>query len=170
MTREEVKKVIQVMCDLYPNFHPADLTATVNAWEVVLRNDRAVDIQKALIVYSRTDTSGFAPTVSQLVALTVKQADTCGEEWLQVRRAICNSTYHAEEEFEKLSPLAQRCVGSPWQLTAWARTDEATIDSSVAKHFRETYKALAERQQNELRLGMAEDLTAKLTDKGATDV
>ena len=151
MTRDDVKTIIKAMCDLYPNYHPTDLTATVNSWYAVLKQDDTKAIQLALVQYARTNRSGFAPGVGELIAIANEQqadaTDNVGEEWLKVRKAICNGTYHAEEEFAKLSPTSQKAVGSPWQLQRWAVTSEETIDTSIAKHFRETYKIVAERMR-----------------------
>jgi len=36
MTRDETKRIIQIMCATYPNWHPSDLSSTVDAWHLML--------------------------------------------------------------------------------------------------------------------------------------
>lgn len=141
MTKAEVLVLIKAMMDLYPNYKPTDLERTVNSWSAVLKYDEARTIQNALITYSRTDTSGFAPSVGQLVQLA---APDTSNDWMLVRQAICNSSYHAEEEFKALPERVQRLVGSPEQLREWARTDTDIVDTSIAKAFRERGKNVRE--------------------------
>ena len=47
--------------------------------------------------------------------------------WAEVRRAVKRSIYFAKDEFDDLSPLVQKTVGSYETLREWATTDEGRI-------------------------------------------
>ena len=51
MDRNEVKKIIQIMCATYPNYHPADLSSTVDAWHLMLEDYSYNQIAIALKAY-----------------------------------------------------------------------------------------------------------------------
>ena len=71
-------------------------------------------------------TNKFAPTIAdireQVAELNNQNEEELNENaaWSIAWKAICNSGYHAEEEFEKLPPVIQRTVHSPAQLREWA--------------------------------------------------
>lgn len=149
MTREETTKILAVIGATYPNFKPEDKTATVDAWHFMLSDYDYNMINIALKAYVTTSNTGFAPSVSQLIAMTHK-ADEFNqmnevEAWSLVSSALRNSSYHAEEEFNKLPPVIQKCVGSPSQLRMWAQSDEQSIESVVASNFQRSYRVECER-------------------------
>lgn len=71
-------------------------------------------------------TNKFAPTIAdireQVAELNNQNEEELNETaaWSIAWKAICNSGYHAEEEFAKLPPVIQRTVHSPAQLREWA--------------------------------------------------
>lgn len=67
MTRDETKKIIMLISATYPNFKPADLTFTVDAWAVMFEGYDYNRVEAALKDYITSDTSGFAPSIGQLV-------------------------------------------------------------------------------------------------------
>lgn len=148
MTKEETLVIIKVMMDAYSNYHPEDMERTAKTWAIVLRDFRASDIQRALTLWMQNDRSGFAPSPGQLIGM-LDNTSSAEEEWLKVRKAICNSGYHSEEEFAKLSLASQRAVGSAEMLYQWSQTDLDIIDTSVAKQFKDGYKAVAERMKRD---------------------
>lgn len=165
MTREETKKLLAIICSLYPNFHPDDMQATIDAWSVVLKDDKFSTLQKNLIIYSRQKHE-YAPSIGQL--LDISEIEPSAEEmWVEVRKAIGNSSYHAEEEFAKLSPKTQRAVGSPRMLEQWAITDYSIIDTSIAKQFKDSYKAISEREiKNNGRIEQKTSILPEISTKG----
>ena len=146
MTRDETKKLIAIIVSIYPNFKPDNLSATVDAWSVLLKDETLLEMENMLKVFAKTDTSGFAPTVGQLLRCADNEP-SAEEEWAKVRIAICNGYYHAGEEFDKLSPRTQAAIGSPSMLSLWAQTDEGTVDSSIAKQFKNAYNSISDRER-----------------------
>lgn len=145
MTRDETKILIAAMEVAYPNYHPKDRTLTVNTWASMLEAYDYELVQLAFKKYVLTDTSGFAPSIGQIVALMqgITEGDGISEMqvWTMVYKAICNSSYHADEEYTKLPPVVQRAVGSAEQLKNWAAMDNDTVNSVIQSNVLRSYRA-----------------------------
>lgn len=156
MERSETRKIIQILVATYPNFKPADLTDTVDAWQFFLADYKYNDIAVALKTYVSTSGSGFAPSAAELIAMIHKPAQaaqlTEQEAWALVRKAAENGSYHAEEEFDKLPPMVQRAVGSANMIRNWAREDYKVLDSVIASNFQRSYRAIADSEDFKGRL------------------
>lgn len=68
MTREEVIKMLMVIQASYPNYKPPDKTVTVNMWHEMLQEYDEASAMRGLKEFIKTDTSGFAPSIGQIVA------------------------------------------------------------------------------------------------------
>lgn len=149
MTREETVKIIRIMCDCYPNYKPSDLSETVDVWNMMLKDCVYEQVSVALKAYIRSDTSGFAPSVGQLInklhEVQSPQELNEMEAWFLVSRALRNGYYGAVEEFNKLPPLVQKAVGSPDNLRNWALTDSKSIENVVQSNFMRTYRVVVNR-------------------------
>ena len=153
MTRDEVKRIIQIMCTTYPNYHPANLTDTVDVWAMMLEEYTYQEISLALKAYILTDTTGFAPSVGALVSKVRKTEELNEmEAWAMVSRALRNGTYGAEEEFAKLPPMVQKAVGRPSNLRQWAQTGAESVENVIQSNFIKTYRSVAKRENDLLAL------------------
>ena len=150
MTREETVNLIRSIVSLYPNWKPEDLTATVNAWTWALEEYPAPAIKAALQIYIRTNKTGFAPSVSQLIgaihAPKENEQLSEGEAWALVKRAIQDGNYHAVERFNDLPEIVQRAVGNPNMIQQWAATDSDEVNTVIMSNFQRTYKAILSKQ------------------------
>lgn len=144
MTREETVKIIRIMVDSYPNYKPNDISETVDVWQMMLSDYDYNLVAMALKSYILSDTSGFAPSIGQLVAkiqtITKPQELSEMEAWSLVSKAIRNSGYNSVEEFAKLPPIVQNTVGLPDQLRTWA-LDENYNEQVVSSNFMRCYRA-----------------------------
>ena len=152
MTREETQKILSVIDVTFPNFKADNLTATVDAWHFFLADYRYEDINAALKIFVSTANSGFAPSPSQLIGMINKTKELSGQieelnnqvdvkvVWGEIRNAIRNSGYHAEEEFEKLSDVAKSMVGRPGQLHEWSQLESSQIDTVIASNFEREFE------------------------------
>lgn len=149
MTRDETVKIIRIMCDCYPNYKPSNLSETVDVWNMMLEEYSYSQISTALKTYVCSDTSGFAPSIGQLInklhEVQAPQELNEMEAWLLVGKALRNGTYGAVEEFNKLPPLVQKAVGSPDNLRNWAQTDSESIENVVQSNFMRTYRIVVNR-------------------------
>lgn len=153
MTREETKKIVMIISASYPNWKPQDLKFTVDTWALMLEEYDYNQIAVALKAYIASDTSGFAPSIGQLIdkmhILTFKNEMNELEAWNMVYKAICNSGYNSECEFAKLSEACQRAVGSPANLKEWAMMDIDTVQSVEQSHFIRNYRTVLQRMRDE---------------------
>lgn len=149
MTRDETVKIIRIMCDCYPNYKPSNLSETVDVWNMMLEEYSYSQISMALKTYVHSDTSGFAPSIGQLInklhEVQSPQELNEMEAWFLVSKALRNGYYGAVEEFNKLPPLVQKAVGSPDNLRNWALTDINSIENVVQSNFMRTYRTVVNR-------------------------
>lgn len=154
MTRNETVKIIRIMCDCYPNYKPSNLSETVDVWNMMLEEYSYSQISTALKTYVHSDTSGFAPSIGQLInklhEVQSPQELNEMEAWMLVSKALRNGYYGAVEEFNKLPPLVQKAVGSPDNLRNWALTDSKSIENVVQSNFMRTYRTVVNRE-NEIK-------------------
>ena len=150
MTRENTVDLIRSIVSLYPNWKPENLTETVNAWHWALEEYPAAIVKAALQIYVKTNNTGFAPSVSQIIGCMHKPSEveqlSEGEAWNMVKRAIQDSAYHSEERFNELPPIIQRCVGSANMLFQWGQTDSDTVNTVIMSNFQRTYRAVLSKQ------------------------
>lgn len=149
MTKTEVKKIIAVMIATYPNYKPGNIDIVVDVWGDMLGGYTYEQVNMALKAYILSDTSGFAPSIGQIVEKMQLFCETETRElnemaaWQLVLRAMRNSIYHAEEEFAKLPPVVQKAVASPGQLREWAMAEDVdgTWMNVTQSNFMRTYRA-----------------------------
>ena len=150
MTREETVKIIRIMVDSYPNYKPNNISETVDVWHMMLSDYDYNLVAMALKAYILSDTSGFAPSIGQLVAkiqtLTKPQELSEMEAWSLVNKAIGNSSYDYVNEFYKLPPIIQKCVGNSMQLHKWAMTENLNKEV-VSSNFMRSYRTMVARQE-----------------------
>ena len=154
MTRDETIKISRIMCDCYPNYKPSNLSETVDVWNMMLEEYSYSQISTALKTYVHSDTSGFAPSIGQLLdklhAIQNPQELNEMEAWSLVSKALRNGYYGAVEEFNNLPPLVQKAVGSPDNLRNWSQTDTNSIENVVQSNFMRSYRLVVNRE-NEIK-------------------
>ena len=155
MTREETVKIIRIMVDSYPNYKPNNISETVDVWHMMLSDYDYNLVAMALKAYILSDTSGFAPSIGQLVAkiqtLTKPQELNEMEAWSLVKKAISNSAYDYVDEFHKLPQIIQKCVGSAYQLKCWA-LDEDFNEQVASSNFARSYRTMVARQEEYIKM------------------
>lgn len=151
MTREETVKIIRIMCDCYPNYKPNNLSETVDVWNMMLKDCIYEQVSVALKAYIRSDTSGFAPSIGQLIGKiqTISQPQELDgmTAWGLVSKALRNGYYGAVEEFNKLPPLVRQAVGMPDNLRNWATSDYQAIETVIQSNFLKNYRTAVARSE-----------------------
>lgn len=151
MTREETQQLLLSISALYPNFNPQDKSMTVDAWHWALNDYPVTAVKAALAIYVKTNNTGFAPSVSQLIGCMYMPRDnqkmTEGEAWALVKKAIQNSTYDSEAEFDMLPPAVQQAVGGAKMLREWAMTDSDEVNTVIMSNFQRSYRIAADRER-----------------------
>ena len=156
MDREETKKILRIMVDSYPNYKPSDMSETIDVWQMMLSDFTYNQVAMALKAYIMSDTSGFAPSIGQLVGKMqmISQPNELNEmeAWALVSKAIRNGFYGAESEFAKLPELVQKAVGQPSQLRQWAHSDMESIETVIQSNFIRTYRTVVKRENEVSRM------------------
>lgn len=149
MEREEFKTLVKGMKAVYaqPTFIP-DQDA-FNVWFELLKDlpyrQVSVAIQKYMV------TERFPPTIADLrekaAEIIEQQVDKMSEleAWARVRKAIGNSLYHAEEEFERLPEACRIAVGNPSNLREWGLMDSEQVETVEQSHFIRNYRTAVKR-------------------------
>lgn len=150
MTRDEVIDLQMVMQAAYPNYKPPDKTVAVNTWLMMLEEYDKRSVMMAIKAYIATDTSGFAPSIGQVIdkikSITTPKSMSEIEAWSLVRKAISDSGYNATARFNELPMTCQRAVGSPSQLRMWAQDTEFN-ENVVSSNFMRCYRTEIARQR-----------------------
>lgn len=152
MTRDETIKILMVVQAAYPNYNPQDKTITVNLWSEMLEEFSYQQVNAALKAYIRTDKSGFAPSIGDVVdkvqTIFGAESENDAEAWNLVWKAIKSSGEfeRAKRNFENLPEIIQKSIGSPGQLMEWALTQNLNIEV-VSSNFKRTYRTELQRKQ-----------------------
>lgn len=159
MTREETQELLLAISSLYPNFKPENKTLTIDSWFWALQEYPVQAVKAALQIYIKTNNTGFAPSVSQIIgaihAPTENEQLSEGEAWSLVKKAIQDGGYHAEERFNELPEIVQRAVGSPNMIHQWSQTDTDTVNTVIMSNFQRTYRAIVEKWEFENKVPLA---------------
>lgn len=156
MQEIETKKIIAAMITAYPNYKPENMKLTVSLWTEMLSEYTYEQVAMALKVYITSNTSGFAPSIGQIIdklhTVTVLDELNEMEAWSLVSKALRNGTYGAEEEFAKFPPIVQKAVGNPNNLRNWAQTDSESVENVIQSNFMRTYRVEVQRANTYERL------------------
>lgn len=150
MTRDETKTILRVLAASYPNFKPNNMAETVDIWTMMLEDMDYKIISMATKAYIRSDSSGFAPSIGELIEYTNKittpEELTETQAWGLVMKAIRNSAYNSLDEFGKLPEIIQKAVGTPEQLKDMA-VDEDFNEQVASSNFMRAYKTVINRKK-----------------------
>lgn len=153
MTRSETLILMSTLRAAYPMYYAKqsieDAKAAVNLWQMMFNDDDAQLVAAAVKAFIATDTKGFPPVVGQIKAkfdMIMREAYGGGEltpmeAWSKVQKAIRNSAWHAQEEFDKLPDTIRAVIGGPSALRDYAMMDSETVNSVVASNFQRSFTA-----------------------------
>ena len=153
MKRDETINILMSIQAAYPNFRVPDKTIAVNTWYSLLEEYTYEQVNGAVKRYIQTNKGGFAPSIGQVIdQICVMHSNNDANEiaaWGMVLKALRNSTYHSEEEFNKLPSVVQRAVSSPGQLREWATMEnlDGTGLNVIQSNFMRTYRLEIEREK-----------------------
>lgn len=140
MSRDETKKLLFLIENSYPNFKVKD-ASLVDTWFIQLREDDYKVMETALVAFNRTNTTGFAPSIGQLVDIAYKMANPEipeMEAWSMVRNALSDATYHSLDRWNDLPEPVRKAV-TPDQLRSWAMDsnyNEGVAQSNFLRSYR----------------------------------
>lgn len=149
MTREEFSKVIAVIKGVYADPKFVADTVAMETWYIFFKDYDFETIMDAASNYIRHDDFGKAPVPGQIIASINTGREYLPEEdaWNLVYKGICNSNYHALEEFNKLPPECQKAIGSATIMREISMTSFNEMNVSKS-YFLKAYKAEVEKRKN----------------------
>lgn len=155
MDIEESRRIMAAIRTAYPMYYhdmsESELIQAVKLWTEMFADDPVRDVAAAVKAYMASDTKGFPPSIGQIKAkmrtITRNKTDTLTETtaWAMIRKAIANSGYHAQEEYERLPEPLKSCV-TPDLLRSWA-LDETSSEQVIASNLMRSYRDSAKRQE-----------------------
>lgn len=172
MTTQETAKIMAVIKVAYPHYYK-DITSseakeTALLWQTMLADYEYITVSravKALIAISK-----YPPTIAEVIEKinTLTETEKCGEieAWGLVKKALRNSYYNAELEFNNLPDGIKRALGSFNVLREWALVDSGTLDTVIASNFIKSYRAIVKREQEEALLPRDVKEFMKISTKG----
>jgi hypothetical protein len=160
MTRPDVAKMFYMVKAAYPrmfkDYGETEVKNYIDAWCMVFSDISAEQGFAGLKVYLSTEKTGFPPSPGQIMdcihRLTPDDIPNEMAAWSLVDKAVRNSNYNADEEFEKLPQIVRRAVRNPARLKEWAQMDVATYQTVEQSNFMRTYRAEVENERKNLRI------------------
>lgn len=160
MTPEETIKILSIIKAAYPQW-AKDLKASDAKMMVTLWNDMLQDYEYNLVqiaIKKVIATNKFPPSVAEVIE-AINYIKTGGqsemteiEAWGLVRKAIKNSAYNAEEEFNRLPEKIQQAIGSHNVLHNWSQESINGIETVIGSNFMRSYKQTVIRKKEEKQL------------------
>lgn len=149
-------KEFGLLADAIKTYFPRDnVLPTENALRLWYAELKDIPYQIAYAALRKyVSTNKFAPTIAdireQAAELYNQREGDISENtaWQLVWKAICNSGYHAEEEFEKLPETVKRAVGSASQLRQWGLSE---VNDNTTSYWKSDFQRIYRlEQQKEL--------------------
>ena len=151
MTKQETAMIIASLVAAYPIFlkdkSKEEVSLAVNTWYEVLTDYTYQQMSAAVKIEILSNTSGFPPSIGQLVEKINIVERTTKEElneltaWAIVRKALSNSLYNSEEEFNKFPEIIKKCIKDPRTLREWAQLDISEIETVIQSNLMRTFRA-----------------------------
>lgn len=171
MTLNEATRIITIICMNYPDTQRGmtddERKTYAKNWHFFFKDDSYAEVLAAVQKIISSSQERFAPNIGMIREQMRKNREPMGglseqEAWELVKRALRNGFYGYKEEFAKLPPTVQRCVGSENMIREWAVMESETLDSVVASNFMRSFRAIRQSAEEEARTpaAMREQLEA----------
>ena len=149
--------IMDILAAAYPRFYcgpeAPDRVQVLKLWAEMFANDDVALVAAAVKCHIASDRGGYPPHIgaikNEMAALTRPAGLDAAQAWELVRRAVSNSGYDSQEEYNRLPEEVRRAVGSPGQLYQWSQMDSSTFHSVVSSHFRKTWEAREAKRRQE---------------------
>lgn len=171
MTLNEATRIIVIICMNYPDTQRGmtddERKTYAKNWHFFFKDDSYAEVLAAVQKIISSSQERFAPNIGMIREQMRKNREPKSglseqEAWELVKRALRNGLYGYKEEFAKLPPTVQRCVGSENMIREWAAMESETLDSVVASNFMRSFRAIRQSAEEEARTpaAMREQLEA----------
>lgn len=150
MDRVESAKILAVIKGAYPmSYQGVDVDSIIALWQEMFADEDYSLVAMAVKAFIAVDTKGFPPSIGMvkdyILKLKKPQEMTEMEAWGLIRKAIGNSGYNAQEEFNSLPETLRQIIGSPNVLREWAMVDLSEVETVIQSNFMRSYKVKVQR-------------------------
>ncbi len=153
MNKKETAKIMAVIYEAYHFFYkdstPQKAEVAVNLWNKMFSTEPYEIVEAA--VYAHIANNTQPPTVAHIKEQinTLKNPDSMTETDAVnlIIKAASNSSYNANEEFEKLPDSLKKIVGTPSQLKTWGMMKSDQFQTVIASHIRRSYRIVEKREK-----------------------
>lgn len=146
MNNNDFLKILSILRAAYPNSYKdmtkTDVRSLINLWTKVMGDYDYQTVENAINCLVCTNT--YPPTIADI------KRQLCGEienedmsemeAWSLVQKALTNSNYNSEGEYNKLPNIVKKCVGSPNMLKEWCQMPTDKVQSVVQSNFMRAYR------------------------------
>ena len=176
MTLVETAKVMAILKAAYRSYYkdipPDEVEAIVRIWAEMFADDDVITVVASVRAFIAGDTKGFPPVIGQIKDRMIRFRRQGGmtemEAWRLVSKAISNSAYNSQEEFDKLPTEIRRIVGNHQMFHEWSQLDSSDIQTVISSNFQRSYRARAVHESEMLALPEAlRDIINRIGEKMA---
>lgn len=154
MNKEETIKFITALDVMYPNtFKDFDINKKrllIDMWQSSLQDFNYEICFNALQQYVNSNTSGFVPTPANIISninkIKPKNELSSNDAYGLVYKAICNSSYNSQEEWNKLPSEIQKIVSAE-RLRQLAKAESDAELVSFQASFKRDYEKKVQEQK-----------------------
>lgn len=156
MTRDEFKILVKAMKAVYSSENFIADKDAFDVWYELLKDLSYEQANLAIQKYMATEK--FPPTIADIrtkateIIVPAEESMSELQAWALVYRAIENSGYHSEEEFEKLPEACKIAVGTPANLKEWALMELNQVVTVEQSHFIRNYRTALQRMKEDAKL------------------
>lgn len=156
MNLDEFMILVKALKAVYTDLKFLPDKDAVKVWYSLLKDLPYRTLSLAAQKYMQTEK--FPPTIADLrkkaAELTMPAQDDMSEleAWALVRKALGNSAYNAETEFEKLPAMCKKALGNAANLEEMAKMDIDTVNSVEQSHFIRNYRVACDRKREEAQI------------------
>ena len=170
MTIQETKTLLTAISSYYPTFKPNNVQDTLKVWAVALEPYDYEMISTALITRVRTNESAFAPSTGELIAIANRLIDNdeLDENAImsEIRKAVKNGNYGAEDEFNNLSHAAKLIVRTPSTIRQWAQLESNDFETVIGSFIKKSVPTVTRQiQENKSIDSRQAAIIARVTEK-----
>ena len=160
LNRQETIQVLSILKRAYPVFYrdisKQEAEETVDLWHTMFESDDVLLVINAVKAFIATDEKGYPPVIGvikkKMREISQPETVTELEAWHYIKKAVSNSLYYSQREFNKLPPIIQKIVGSPNVLRDWAYMDTSQFDTVIQSNIMRSYQLMSEREQEYMAL------------------
>lgn len=172
MNKSDIATIIGILKTAYPQYYKDrnSIIDTTELWFEMFAEDDLNLLKIAVKNYIANNSSGFPPTIgeikNEMYRLTKTNEKTDVELWNELRGAIRNGIYYADQIFPRLSQELQLYLHNPAALKELAMTNIEDIDTVQKGIFLKQMPIIREREkQKAMMLPETRKFVGKLAEK-----